>query len=216
MMDCVIPGGVGVDLVPPAAPRRFAELVDAARRAFPPLIELYDNTASLQDRTVGAGVLRPQLARQFGCGGFVGRASGARFRRAPRSAPTRPMTSCDSTFRCWRKATSMRGSGSASAKSSKVWRLIDQILRSPALGGPLCAPVPAGPAGEGLASSRVFAATSWPSSGSTAQARVERCHLRDPSWLQWPVLEAAIEGNIVADFPLCNKSFNCSYSGHDL
>ena len=29
-------------------------------------------------------------------------------------------------------------------------------------------------------------------------------------------LEAAIKGNIVADFPLCNKSFNCSYSGHDL
>ena len=40
--------------------------------------------------------------------------------------------------------------------------------------------------------------------------------LRDPSWLQWPLLEAAIEGNIVADFPLCNKSFNCSYSGVDL
>jgi Ni,Fe-hydrogenase III large subunit len=30
------------------------------------------------------------------------------------------------------------------------------------------------------------------------------------------VLKAVIEGNIVADFPLCNKSFNCSYSGHDL
>jgi Ni,Fe-hydrogenase III large subunit len=45
---------------------------------------------------------------------------------------------------------------------------------------------------------------------------IERCHLRDPSWLLWPLLEAAIEGNIVADFPLCNKSFNCSYSGHDL
>ena len=40
--------------------------------------------------------------------------------------------------------------------------------------------------------------------------------LRDPSWLQWPLVEAAIEGNIVADFPLCNKSFNCSYSGVDL
>jgi Ni,Fe-hydrogenase III large subunit len=39
---------------------------------------------------------------------------------------------------------------------------------------------------------------------------------RDPSWLQWPLLEAAMEGNIVADFPLCNKSFNCSYSGVDL
>ena len=46
--------------------------------------------------------------------------------------------------------------------------------------------------------------------------RVERCHLRDPSWFQWPLLEAAIEDNIVADFPLCNKSFNCSYSGQDL
>jgi Ni,Fe-hydrogenase III large subunit len=45
---------------------------------------------------------------------------------------------------------------------------------------------------------------------------IDRCHLRDPSWFQWPLLEAVIEGNIVADFPLCNKSFNCSYSGHDL
>src|SRR5262249_35095102 len=37
----------------------------------------------------------------------------------------------------------------------------------------------------------------------------------DPSWFQWPPLWVGIEGNIVADFPLCNKSFNCSYSGHD-
>jgi Ni,Fe-hydrogenase III large subunit len=40
--------------------------------------------------------------------------------------------------------------------------------------------------------------------------------VRDASCFQWPLLEAAIEGNIVADFPLCNKSFNCSYSGHDM
>jgi Ni,Fe-hydrogenase III large subunit len=45
---------------------------------------------------------------------------------------------------------------------------------------------------------------------------VAEIHLRDPSVFQWPLLEAAIEGNIVADFPLCNKSFNCSYAGHDL
>jgi Ni,Fe-hydrogenase III large subunit len=49
-----------------------------------------------------------------------------------------------------------------------------------------------------------------------ADRTIARCHLRDPSWFQWPLLEVAIEGNIVADFPLCNKSFNCSYSGHDL
>jgi Ni,Fe-hydrogenase III large subunit len=46
--------------------------------------------------------------------------------------------------------------------------------------------------------------------------QIERCHLRDPSWFQWPLLEAVVKNNIVADFPLCNKSFNCSYSGHDL
>ena len=49
-----------------------------------------------------------------------------------------------------------------------------------------------------------------------AEGQIARCHLRDPSWFQWPLLEVAIDGNIVADFPLCNKSFNCSYSGHDL
>jgi len=47
------------------------------------------------------------------------------------------------------------------------------------------------------------------------RGRVARCHVRDPSWFQWPLLEAVVEGNIVADFPLCNKSFNCSYAGHD-
>ena len=46
--------------------------------------------------------------------------------------------------------------------------------------------------------------------------RISSAHARDASWFQWPLLEAAIEGNIVADFPLCNKSFNCSYSGHDI
>ena len=45
---------------------------------------------------------------------------------------------------------------------------------------------------------------------------VRRCHPHDPSWQNWPVLEHAIIGNIVPDFPLINKSFNLSYSGHDL
>ena len=50
--------------------------------------------------------------------------------------------------------------------------------------------------------------------GRRPRSRAAICAM--PSWFQWPLLEAAIEGNIVADFPLCNKSFNCSYSGHDL
>src|SRR6185503_18069782 len=44
---------------------------------------------------------------------------------------------------------------------------------------------------------------------------IRRCHPHDPSWQNWPALEHAIIGNIVPDFPLINKSFNLSYSGHD-
>ncbi|HNM23194.1 MAG TPA: Ni,Fe-hydrogenase III large subunit, partial [Rhodocyclaceae bacterium] len=45
--------------------------------------------------------------------------------------------------------------------------------------------------------------------------RIRRCHCHDPSWQNWPVLEHAVMGNIVPDFPLINKSFNLSYSGQD-
>ena len=50
----------------------------------------------------------------------------------------------------------------------------------------------------------------------TDDGRIGRCHAHDPSWQNWPVLEHAVIGNIVPDFPLINKSFNLSYSGHDL
>jgi Ni,Fe-hydrogenase III large subunit len=46
--------------------------------------------------------------------------------------------------------------------------------------------------------------------------RIRRLHPHDPSWQNWPLLERAVLGNIVPDFPLINKSFNLSYSGHDL
>jgi Ni,Fe-hydrogenase III large subunit len=49
-----------------------------------------------------------------------------------------------------------------------------------------------------------------------ANGTIRRCHAHDPSWQNWPVLEHAVIGNIVPDFPLINKSFNLSYSGHDL
>jgi len=45
--------------------------------------------------------------------------------------------------------------------------------------------------------------------------RVEWCHFHDPSWQNWLAVEYAIFNNIVADFPLINKSFNLSYSGQD-
>jgi len=95
-------------------------------------------------------------------------------------------------------------------------RLISQILdRLPA--GPIFAePKPATAPCEGWALIESFRGDVFVHARLGGDGKIARCHLRDPSWFQWPLLEAAIEGDIVADFPLCNKSFNCSYSGCDL
>ncbi len=66
------------------------------------------------------------------------------------------------------------------------------------------------------AGSRAGAATSWWRSKRMPTDRLLRCHCHDPSWQNWPLLEHAVIGNIVPDFPLINKSFNLSYSGQDL
>jgi Ni,Fe-hydrogenase III large subunit len=92
--------------------------------------------------------------------------------------------------------------------------LIDQLLAG-IPDGPVLAPV-APAAGEGLGIVEGFRGDVPVWLRLQDDGTIRRCHPRDPSWFQWPLLEAAVEGNIVADFPLCNKSFNCSYSGHDL
>jgi Ni,Fe-hydrogenase III large subunit len=94
--------------------------------------------------------------------------------------------------------------------------LIDQLVAGLPAGELRAVPRAPGEPREGMAVVEGFRGDvlAWLRLG--ADGLVARCHLRDPSWFQWPLLEAAIEGNIVADFPLCNKSFNCSYSGHDL
>ena len=211
MMDVVVPGGVSRDL-PGEGPALLLDLVSALRTGFRPLVRLYDGTASLQDRTNGTGILHPDLARQFAAGGYVGRASGRDFdaRRDPGYAPYDQLAF----------AVPVRAEGDVNAR---VWvriaeidaslGLIEQILdRLP--DGPLAVALPPR-AGEGLALVEGFRGDvlAWVRMDA---GRVARAHLRDPSWFQWPLLEAAIEGNIVADFPLCNKSFNCAYSGTDL
>ena len=212
MMDLVVPGGVRRDLTTDGAALLTA-LVAFIRNRFPELVDLYENTASLKDRTVGTGVLSPALARQFAAGGYVGRASGRHFdaRRTPGYAPygelrfdVPSVQAGDVNARVWIRIQEVEQS----------LALVEQIIaRLPA--GTTCHPVAAS-AGEGVALVEGFRGDifAWVRLG--ADGRVERSHLRDPSWFQWPLLEAAIEGNIVADFPICNKSFNCSYSGHDL
>ena len=53
----------------------------------------------------------------------------------------------------------------------------------------------------------------WIRTGS--EGHLERCKIKDPSLNNWPALVEAVQGNIVPDFPVINKSFNLSYSGTD-
>jgi Ni,Fe-hydrogenase III large subunit len=213
MRGVIVPGGVKREL-DDIGKGAIRQAVKTIRQKFPELIELYDETASLQDRTVATGNLSAVLAEQYGAGGFVGRGSGRVFdARRKLSYPPYDrlrfevpvLTDGDVNARVWIRIREVEQSMS----------LIDQILADLPKGDFFAAPLPRADAMEGMAVVEGFRGDVlvWL---RLAGGMIERCHLRDPSWFQWPLLEAAIEGNIVADFPLCNKSFNCSYSGVDL
>ena len=225
MMDRVIPGGVAVDLSEGGAVAIEALRAEIAAR-LPFLTDLYDRTASLQDRTVGTGRQKPELARGFGAGGVVGRAAGQDV-DARRDTPYAP-------YDRLRFAVPVRAEGDVNAR---IWVRIEEITQSLALVRQILDALPPGAilAESELAARAAGRDVAARAAGREGMALVEsfrgdvlvwlrfdeagriaRCHLRDPSWFQWPLLEVVIEGNIVADFPLCNKSFNCSYSGVDL
>jgi Ni,Fe-hydrogenase III large subunit len=213
MMDRIVPGGVTADL-DAAGTDLIQALVTEVEGRIGRLADLYDQTASLQDRTVTTGIVASELARRFGAGGYVGRASGRDFdaRRWPGYPP----------YDGLRFTVPVLQEGDVNAR---VWIRIREIEQSLSLIEQIIGRLPAGETSEALPSSGACEGMAlvegfrgdilvWLRIG--ADGRIARCHLRDPSWFQWPLLEAAIDGNIVADFPLCNKSFNCSYSGHDL
>jgi len=209
MMDCVMPGGVAQDL----APQGIAALLDALAglvAELPVLLGYYEDHASLQDRVLGTGIMRADLVAAYAPGGVVGRAAGRAFdaRLLSRELPPDQLiaqTGADVDAR-WRQRH-------AEALQSTA------LLRSwlPALpdGDALTVPLPhAG--GEGIALVEGFRGECLAWMRLDDGGLIEACYLRDPSWLHWPLLEAAVIGNILADFPLINKSINASYSGVDL
>ena len=212
MMDRVVPGGVAADL-DTAGIARLRALIALVVPRWAQIFRIYDNKPSLLDRTISTGVVHTELAHRFAAGGHVGRASGRGLdvRRVPGYAPYD-----DLDFE-----VPVLVDGDVHSRVLVRFReveaslaLLTQVLdRLPA--GEIAVPVPAR-AGEGMALVESFRGDILAWVRLDGEGRVTRAHARDPSWFQWPLLEAAIEGNIVADFPLCNKSFNCSYSGHDL
>jgi Ni,Fe-hydrogenase III large subunit/Ni,Fe-hydrogenase III component G len=208
----LVPGGVAADV--PADLDLPAE-VDAALRDFEEIVELTLENTLVMDRLEGTGRLTHRTARDHGVLGYVARASGidADVRRDHPFAAYAALAFRVPVF----------DSGDVKARTMvrveearEAAKLIRQAVEGrPA--GPLAAPVPPLPPFapafslvEGWRGAIVHWVMGGPGGG------LYRVKVMDPSFLNWRPLSYALLKNIVPDFPLCNKSFNQSYSGNDL
>ncbi len=213
-MDFVVPGGVAGDVSGDSL-RLLLEQCATLEREIGGLRRIYDEHSGMQDRFAGCGRVESNLARKLGLMGLAARASGqARDLRNDVAIPPYDRLSVK---------TAVRSEGDVAAR---VAVRFDEALESLRLSrkilqelpeAPTHAPMPSAPMetfGIGLVEGwrgPVFVALEAGRNDS-----IRRCHPHDCSWQNWPVLEHAVIGNIVPDFPLINKSFNLSYSGQDL
>jgi Ni,Fe-hydrogenase III large subunit len=211
MMDAVVPGGVAADIAP-GGPEALRRALAAVTAELPSLARLQDDVASLADRLIATGVVPPGLAETYAAGGTVARAAGRDF-DARRWPGYPPYDSLDFTV-------PVLPDGDVDARVRVRFAEIEQSMRIVQMllaklpEGAVSAPLP--PAtGEGIGVAETFRGDAWHwlrlDHGVIAAAFV-----RDPSWAHWPLLEAAVRDIVIADFPLCNRSFNAAYSGMDL
>lgn len=214
LMDQVVPGGVNADIDGDGV-RLIGEELRQVEREFERCVRIFDENSSVEDRVRDAGILAPEKARDLCVVGFVARASGLNvdcrihhpfppYDRIDVHVPV--LVAGDVHARAWVRIEEVRES----------IRLIREILRT-LPGGRTAAQIgPVQPDRSGVAAVEGWRGESitWVQSGPTGE--INRCMVRDPSSVNWLGLEQCIHGNIVPDFPLCNKSFNQSYSGHDL
>ena len=214
LLDFVVPGGTRADLEPAGA-AALATLITLLTPEVERLRRIYDEHPGVRDRFVGAGRVAPELAARLGLAGLAGRASGQAFDLRV-DAPWEPY-----------RDLAVRKAGHADGDvAARVAVRFDELLESLRLIGEILRRLPPGPCRAELAAPAAAALGVGLVEGwrgpvlialeSAAAGRIRRCHPHDPSSLNWPVLEHAVIGNIVPDFPLINKSFNLSYSGHDL
>jgi Ni,Fe-hydrogenase III large subunit/Ni,Fe-hydrogenase III component G len=208
----VVPGGVGIDL-----PRDLdlAREVEAALADFDEIVTLTLRNTLVMDRLEGTGRLTTRTARDHGVLGYVARASGidADVRR------DHPFAAYDAL----RFRVPVFESGDVKARAQvrvEEARESAGLIRQAVEGlpaGPLRAalpPLPAWAPAFGMVEGWRGAITHWVMADD--RGRLHRVKIVDPSFLNWRPLSYALLKNIVPDFPLCNKSFNQSYSGNDL
>jgi Ni,Fe-hydrogenase III large subunit/Ni,Fe-hydrogenase III component G len=214
LLNAIVPGGTLFDLSMDGA-RALADRMARLAAETHHLKGIYDEHSGVRDRFVGAGQVTPELARRLGLIGLAGRASGQPFDLRV-DLPWSPYDALVPT-----KIVRQEGDVAARvavrfdelAESCQLVQLILERLPHDAHRAAVGTPA-ANTLGVGLIEGwrgPVFLALEVDPNGM-----IRRCHPHDPSWQNWPVLEHAILGNIVPDFPLINKSFNLSYSGHDL
>jgi len=214
LIDLLPPGGVAFDLGAEEAARLDRHL-EALGRSVNELRELYEDHAGLRDRLRGTGRVPTDLARRLGLTGLAARASGiARDLRADR--PCRPYD----TLGC---RPAVRPEGDVLARTEVRFA---ELAASVTLLRTLLADLPPGPCAvplpetareeRGLGWIEGWRGPLFVSLLADRRGVLRAAHLHDPSWENWPALEHAIVGEIVADFPLVNKSFNLAYSAVDL
>ncbi len=217
MMDCIVPGGVSVD-IDRAQRDLLIHLGEAVEKEVRTLFRIYESHAGLQDRFMTTGRVLPELASRLGLTGLAGRASSQVWD-----------VRCDHPFMPYaglNVAMATHHNGDVAARVAvrfdelfESLRLIRSMLEDLPVGdiaGTVALPAQASRGAGWVEGWRGELFVALELAGADQAHRIERCHLHDPSWQNWPVLEHAIMGNIVPDFPLINKSFNLSYSGHDL
>jgi Ni,Fe-hydrogenase III large subunit len=208
----LVPGGLRADL--PAGPDLAAE-VEAALRDFEEIVEIALSNTLVLDRLEGTGRLTERTARDHGVLGFVARASGLDLdcRRDHPYAAYRGLRFTVPVFQTGDvKARTLVRVEEARQSAALIRQAVDGLP-----GGPLRAPLGPAPAFEpafALVEGWRGAIVHWVMADGTG--RLHRVKVVDPSFLNWPALSYALLKNIVPDFPLCNKSFNQSYSGNDL
>lgn len=214
MMDCVIPGGVAADL-DAALITPMAQHAAALAREVKQLVTILEDSESLEDRLMTTGRLTPEQAAMLGTVGYVGKASGLAF-DARRDAPYAPYDRFQVRVPSYRAGdVAARAKVRAEEIDVSLWLLVELLHSLPAGETRTAWPQPIDTcAGLGMVDG-------WRGEIVTyvrldGRGRVARFFPRDPSWLTWPALELMIHGNIVPDFPVCNKSVNGSYSGQDL
>lgn len=214
LMDTIVPGGVARD-IDAAGIARMREEIDDLGKAVAVLRNIYDEHAGLQDRFIGCGRVKPDLADRMGLTGLAGRASAVAWDLRVQFPPV--------PYDGFEVRMATHGNGDVAARVNvrfeeiaESLRLIGLVLSSLPVGG-IAVPVPAAPAhGFGIGWVEGWRGEVLIALETGDGNRIRRCHAHDPSWQNWPLLERAVLGNIVPDFPLINKSFNLSYSGHDL